>query len=159
MTESIGKRIARLRQEHDWTQQSLASRLAISRVAISHFEMDLTIPNERTITLLAGLFKLTPHTLVDGTTYPQAKAERLPLIACCYTELEMDLALMENDLAWLNRLKDNPNPELCEEWQRLQLIIFEKWNSKLLNKLDENIDVRDKEIIAQKRHHLLESQY
>lgn len=159
MTESIGKRIARLRQEHDWTQQSLAARLAISRVAISHFEMDLTIPNERTITLLAGLFKLTPHTLVDGTTYPQAKAERLPLVACCYTELEMDLALMENDLAWLDRLKDNPNPELYGERQRLRLVIFEKWNSKLLNRLNENIDAREREIIAQKHHQLLESQY
>jgi transcriptional regulator with XRE-family HTH domain len=76
MVETIGKRIAFLRQKNNWTQASLASRLAMSRVAISHIEMDLTIPNERSITLMAGLFKLTPLELVDGTTYPKAKAER-----------------------------------------------------------------------------------
>jgi transcriptional regulator with XRE-family HTH domain len=58
MLESIGKRIARLRQERGWTQQDLATRLASSRVAVSHIEMDLIIPSERTVTLLAGLFKL-----------------------------------------------------------------------------------------------------
>jgi transcriptional regulator with XRE-family HTH domain len=105
MLETIGKRIARLRQESGWTQQALAARLAISRVAVSHIEMDLTIPGERTITLLAGLFKISPHDLVDGTTYPHAKAERLPEVACCYTALELDLLLMENDLTWLGRLE------------------------------------------------------
>lgn len=157
MAESIGKRIARLRQEHGWTQQSLATRIAISRVAISHIEMDLTIPGERTITLLAGLFKLSPHTLVDGTTYPQAKAERLPLVVCCYTEIELDLVLMKNDLAWLDCLKDNP--ELRTVLQRLQFDIIEKWSTKLSNWLDEYIDGQEREIIAQERHRLLESHY
>jgi hypothetical protein len=44
--------------------------------------------------------------LVEGTTYPQAKAERLPLVACCYTEMELQLALLENDLAGVERLKE-----------------------------------------------------
>jgi len=109
MQETIGKRIARLRQESGWTQQSLAGRLAISRVAVSQIEMDLTIPSERTITLLAGLFKRSPQALVEATTYPLAKAERLPEVACCYTALEHDLALLDNDLAWLKRLADSPD--------------------------------------------------
>ena len=109
MQETIGKRIARLRQESGWTQQSLAARLAISRVAVSQIEMDLTIPSERTITLLAGLFKRSPQALVEATTYPLAKAERLPEVACCYTALEHDLALLDNDLAWLKRLADSPD--------------------------------------------------
>ena len=62
--ETIGQRIARLRQQMGWTQEALAERVAISRVAISHFEMDIAIPSERTITLLAGLFKLSPPELV-----------------------------------------------------------------------------------------------
>ena len=37
--ETIGRRPARLRQEQGWTQQTLATRLAISRVTVSHFEM------------------------------------------------------------------------------------------------------------------------
>ena len=57
MVETIGKRIAYLRQKNNWTQQSLANRLAMSRVAISHIEMDLTIPSERSITLMAGIIQ------------------------------------------------------------------------------------------------------
>jgi transcriptional regulator with XRE-family HTH domain len=102
--ETIGQRIARLRQQQGWTQQALAERIAVSRVAISHIEMDISIPGERTITLLAGLFKLAPFELVGGTTYPAAKAERLPHTVCSYTPLEMALALLHNDLAWLQRL-------------------------------------------------------
>ena len=85
--ETIGRRIARLRQEQGWTQQTLAARLAISRVAVSHFEMDLTTPGERTTTLLAGILKLAPHDLVAGTTYPLAKSERLPEVACSYPQV------------------------------------------------------------------------
>ena len=65
--ETIGQRIAQLRQANGWTQQALAERIAISRVAISHIEMDLTTPGERTIALLAGVFKLSPQALVADT--------------------------------------------------------------------------------------------
>jgi transcriptional regulator with XRE-family HTH domain len=65
MVETIGKRIASLRQKNSWTQATLANRLAMSRVAISHIEMDLTIPSERSITMMAGLFKLSPLDLVE----------------------------------------------------------------------------------------------
>jgi len=43
-----------------WTQQDLADRLAVSRVAVSHIEAGLRDPGERTVTLLAGLFKVEP---------------------------------------------------------------------------------------------------
>ena len=39
-----------------------------------------TTPGERTVALLAGLFKIEPHELVAGTDYPLAKAERLPVV-------------------------------------------------------------------------------
>ena len=96
---NLGDRIAALRAERGWTQQELADRLAISRVAVSHLEargMDAT-PGERTIALLAGLFKLEPHELVEGTNYPVAKAERLPVVVCRYTEVELQLRLLELD--------------------------------------------------------------
>ncbi len=103
MVETIEKRIAYLRQRNNWIQAGLASRLAMSRVTISHIEMDLTIPSERSITLMAGLFKLTPLELVDGTTYPKAKAERLPEMANLYSQLELELSLLTNAAAWLKR--------------------------------------------------------
>ncbi len=102
--ESLGQRIARLRTQLNWTQGDLAARLGASRVAVSHFELGLAQPSERTVVLLAGLFKLEPHELVAGTNYPAAKQERLPLIACRYTELELQLALLRRDVEWLERL-------------------------------------------------------
>ena len=102
--ETLGQRIARLRARRGWTQERLAELLAASRVAVSHFEMGLALPSERTIVLLAGLFKLDPHELIAGTGYPAAKAERLPPMACRYTEVEFQLALLRRDLEWAARL-------------------------------------------------------
>ena len=93
----LGPRIAQLRAELGWTQQELADRLAISRVAVSHLEAGMSTTGERTIALLAGLFKVEPHELVAGTNYPPAKAERLPVVVCRYTEVELQLRLLELD--------------------------------------------------------------
>ena len=123
--EQLGKRIARLRTQQGWTQQTLADRLAISRVAVSHLEMDLSVPSERTVTLLEGLFKLDPFQLVEGTLYPQAKAERLPLVTCRYTEIELQLALLRNDLEWLRRLRGKPG------WMQLYTEIKQRWQTRL----------------------------
>jgi transcriptional regulator with XRE-family HTH domain len=99
---SLGQRIAALRVERGWTQQQLADRLGISRVAVSHLETDLNTPGERTVALLAGLFRMEPHDLVEGTSYPAAKADRLPLVVSRWTEVEHQLALLARDLWWLD---------------------------------------------------------
>ena len=98
ITEKLGRRIADLRAKLGWTQQELADRVGISRVALSHVEAGMSDPGERTVTLLAGVFKVEPHELVAGTTYPPAKADRLPLVAARHTEVELQLALLEQDL-------------------------------------------------------------
>jgi len=116
--EPLGQRIARLRARHGWTQEDLAVRLAASRVAVSHFEMGLALPSERTVVLLAGLFKQEPHELVAGTSYPAAKAERLPPIACRYTEVELQLALLRRDLEWAGRARDTAVARsVAAEWR------------------------------------------
>jgi transcriptional regulator with XRE-family HTH domain len=134
--EPIGKRIARLRSERGWTQQAMAARLAMSRVGVSHIEMELTVPSERTIVLLAGLFKLSPHDLVEGTTYPQAKAIRLPQVASSYTQLELELALLANDLNWLKRLQGEHERE--ENLERVRRAWLERWGNYRLDDLDEH---------------------
>jgi transcriptional regulator with XRE-family HTH domain len=139
--EAIGKRIARLRTSLGWTQQMLADRLAISRVAVSHIEMDLTIPGERTITLLAGIFKMTPAELVQHSTYPDAKAERLPLNVCSYTPLEVELALLENDLKWLEKVKNTAN------FKGLRAQMISEWRERLLLLLENNDDDCEKEAL------------
>ncbi len=113
--ENLGARIAQLRGGLGWTQQELADRLGISRVAVSHLEAGMSTPGERTIALLAGLCKLEPHDLVSGTNYPMAKAERLPVVVCRYTEVELQLRLLELEeergmdanqrSAWVERLR------------------------------------------------------
>ena len=66
--------------------------------------MGLAIPSERTVALLAGLFKVEPHDLVDDTSYPAAKRDRLPLSVPRYTEVELQLAILRRDYEWLQRL-------------------------------------------------------
>ena len=139
--ESVGKRIARLRSEHGWTQQSLSQRLAVSRVAISHIEMDLITPSERTVTLLAGIFKITPHELVDGTTYPLAKAEKLPLTTCSYTAFELELALLENDLGWLESLKKTAG------WAEHANQVRERWQERLARWSNSDLDPAERELL------------
>ncbi len=95
----LGARIAKERAALGWTQAAVAERVGISRVALSHIESGISIPGERTVTLLAGLFGCEPHELVAATDYPVAKAERLPLVAARYTEVDHQLALLDAQLA------------------------------------------------------------
>jgi transcriptional regulator with XRE-family HTH domain len=149
--EPIGKRIARLRAERGWTQQALSQRLAVSRVAISHMEMDLTIPSERTITLLAGVFKIRPHDLVEGTTYPLAKAEKLPLTTCSYTSLELDLSLLENDLRWLERLESKTG------WTDYADRVKEHWQQRLEGWLNGDLEAVERGPVQQALQSLQEA--
>jgi len=128
MAEPLGARIAHRRVALGLTQQELAERIAVSRAAVSHIEMDLQVPSERTVTLLAGVFKLDPHELVAGTHYPAAKAERLPFVTARYTETEHQLALLQHDLEWLQRIAHLPHADgvaretLCAWIDRLALL-------------------------------------
>jgi transcriptional regulator with XRE-family HTH domain len=97
--ESLGHRIAKHRAALGWTQAELAERVGISRVALSHIEAGISNPGERTVALLAGVFKVEPHEMVARTDYPPAKAERLPVVAARYTEVEHQLAILDAQLA------------------------------------------------------------
>jgi transcriptional regulator with XRE-family HTH domain len=96
--ESLGRRIAKRRAELGWTQQELADRIAVSRVALSHLESGLSSAGERTVALLAGVFGVEPHELVADTTYPVAKADRLPLVVARHTEVELQCRLLDRDI-------------------------------------------------------------
>lgn len=100
------------------TQQELASRVAISRVALSNLESGRSEPGERTVTLLAGIFGMEPHELVEGTSYPVAKADRLPLVAARHTEVELQLALLERDLRWLESAPPAMAAAVVGQWRQ-----------------------------------------
>jgi transcriptional regulator with XRE-family HTH domain len=117
IAESLGRRIAAFRAKLGLTQNELADRLAVSRTAVSHLETGMAVPGERTVVLLAGLFKIEPRELVAGTSYPMAKAERLPAVAARYTEIELLLLLLDNDLAWLERTNGAEERRVLDEWE------------------------------------------
>ena len=128
--------MAKLRGELGWTQAQLAARVAVSRVALSHVESNVSIPSERTVTLigkpdchlcertvtlLAGVFGRDPHELAAGTDYPPAKAERLPLVAARHTEVDHQLAVLEAVLGLVERVpgpgRDRLAADLRHEWR------------------------------------------
>jgi transcriptional regulator with XRE-family HTH domain len=140
--ETLGQRIARLRTQAHWTQQELADRVAISRVAISHLEMGISVPSERTVALLAGAFHVEPSELVDETSYPVAKAERLPLVAARYTEVELQVALMRRDLEWAERFAREPDVR-C-----LSAEVRQTWLCRLGNLSTTVADPRERRLLA-----------
>jgi transcriptional regulator with XRE-family HTH domain len=113
--------VAKLRAELGWTQAQLAERIAVSRVALSHVESNVSVPSERTVTLLAGVFGREPYELVDGTDYPPAKAERLPVVAARHTEVDHQLAVLDAVLAVASRVPGGSGDRLAAdvraEWQ------------------------------------------
>ena len=138
--EGLGRRIAAFRAKLGLTQHELADRLAISRTAVSHLEAGMSVPGERTVVLLAGLFKVEPRELVAGTSYPLAKAERLPAVAARYTEVEMLLALLDNDLTWLARTDGADERRVLDEWDaRLRAID------------DRHLDLRERQLLRDAR--------
>ncbi|CAN5846307.1 helix-turn-helix domain-containing protein [soil metagenome] len=141
MEEKLGRRVADLRAKRGWTQQKLAERLGVSRVAVSHLELGLTDPGERTVALLAGVFHVEPHELVADTTYPPAKAERLPVVVARHTEVEHTLVLLEADLAWCERVGGAPD-------------VIEQWRRRLADLAHRSHDAEEREAIAEARRRL-----
>lgn len=116
--------MAELRAKLGWTQQELADRVGISRVAVSHVESGMTDPGERTVTLLAGVFDMEPHDLVVGTSYPRGRAERLPVVTARHTDVELALELLANDLRWLERTGGAYDGLVLREWEvRLRALL------------------------------------
>jgi transcriptional regulator with XRE-family HTH domain len=138
--ERLGVRIGRLRVERGFTQAELADRVGISRVAVSHLESTRTVPSERTVALLAGIFDCEPHELVADTDYPTSKAERLPVVAARYTEVEHQLAVLEAEFRLVEKL---PPPIALRERQRL----VEEWGPLLRALLAQAVDARERDTL------------
>jgi transcriptional regulator with XRE-family HTH domain len=138
--ERLGARIGRLRVDRGFTQAELAERVGISRVAVSHLESSRTVPGERTVALLAGIFDREPHELVAETDYPSSRAERLPVVTARYTEVEHQLSLLEAEFRAAEKL---PSPISGRERQRL----VEEWGPLLRALLANAVDARERETL------------
>lgn len=126
--------MAKLRAELGWTQAQLAERIGVSRVALSHIEANVSVPSERTVTLLAGVFRCEPHELAAGTNYPSAKAERLPVVTARHTEVEHQLAVLDEVLAVIERASGPERDQLArgirEEWRVRLLALLDRTNDR-----------------------------
>jgi transcriptional regulator with XRE-family HTH domain len=141
LPSNLGGRIAALRGDLGWTQTELAERVAISRVAVSNLESGRSIPSERTVVLLAGVFGTEPHQLVANTSYPHQKSDRLPLVAARHTEIDLQLALLDRDLEWLARVE---SPELTRE-------VLGEWRVRLESLAQRTLDRRCRDQLAEAR--------
>lgn len=65
---STGERIAKLRKEHNLTQENLADYLNVSRQSISKWEQDLSYPETDKLIKLAELFNVSVDYLLRGKT-------------------------------------------------------------------------------------------
>ena len=140
MDERLGTRIGRLRVERGFTQAELADRVGISRVAVSHLESSRTVPSERTVALLAGIFGCEPHQLVAGTDYPPSKGERLPVVAARYTEVEHQLGVLDAELRLVAKL---PAAIATREGQRL----VAEWGPLLRKLVADAVDARERAML------------
>ena len=135
--ERLGQRIAEVRRKHGMTQQQLADRLAISRVAVSHVESSLSVPSERTVTLIAGLFKVEPWELVRDTDYPLARAERLPSVVARHTQAELITAVVD---ALIESLIE------CD--RRTARVVLDPWRARISSELDTCVDERERAMLS-----------
>jgi signal transduction histidine kinase len=66
----------------------------------------------------------------------------LPAKACCYTRLEVDLGLLENDLAWLSRITPSP------ERNRIARELHQTWTTRLSDWSWQTYEPTEKDAIA-----------
>jgi transcriptional regulator with XRE-family HTH domain len=141
--DALGRRIAEYRRKLGITQQQLADRLAISRVAVSHLEAAITQPSERTVALLAGVFKVEPHELVRGTDYPPARAERLPAVVARYSQAELIATVVEALAA-----------ALVDADAAARRRALAPWRSRIADELDFVHDAAEEELLIATRYRI-----
>lgn len=66
-----GDRIALLREKHAMTQEDLASKLGISRAALSHYETSRREPDYETMNKIATYFKVSIDYLLGRSNNPE----------------------------------------------------------------------------------------
>ena len=81
--------IQQLRQKHGMSQEELASRIFVTRQAVSRWEKGETVPNTETLKLLSELFDVSINTLLG--------APRKMICQCCGMPLDDSIISHESD--------------------------------------------------------------
>ena len=69
--DNIGKFILELRNEKGWTQEELASKIPITRQAVSRWEQGKSIPDSSTLVILSEIFDVSINELLSGRRIPK----------------------------------------------------------------------------------------
>ena len=83
----IGKNLRRLRAKSGLTQQEVADKLDVSRVAVGQWESDRTMPRKNSLEALADLFDVTVADLMGEGAEPVAvvgTSRMVPLLGCAH---------------------------------------------------------------------------
>ena len=88
MEQTLGKRIAALRREKEWTQDALAEVLGVSPQAVSKWENDQTCPDISLLPKLAQELGVTVDELLSG------KQETAPLVQVVPEPQRKDISAM-----------------------------------------------------------------
>lgn len=79
MEETLGKRIASLRKQKEFTQDALAQLLDVSPQAVSKWENDQTCPDISLLPKLAEIFGVSTDELLSGKQERQPEVRLVPV--------------------------------------------------------------------------------
>lgn len=100
MTDPIGVSIRTLRVEAKMTQEELASRLHVTRQAISNYERGRTHPDIDQLKDLADIFNVDLESLIYGTTPARNRRKAFVLISCAMLVLFVLLIIVLLFSSW-----------------------------------------------------------
>lgn len=115
MSHGIGQVIARARQERSMTQQDLASRVAVTRQAVSRWETGTTTPGIDMCKLLAVVLDVPVTRLLEMPSDPFCQSCGMPIPEEEQHGLEADGARSEDYCAWCYQDGAFIGPQTLEE--------------------------------------------
>lgn len=88
---SLGKAIAKLRQQRDWTQAELAEKVDLTTAHINRLENDRMKPRPRTLERLASILGVTAEELKSSTlaSVPSEISQQEPELAQLLSKLSL----------------------------------------------------------------------
>lgn len=129
---SLGQRLKALRESQGWSQEDLARRLGINRVAITQIENAQREVSAEELATLSGVFEISADILLDLKKSVEvileesksAKRKKEPVLRISVPELRAD-KFKEVFLYILNRIGSRPNVGETVLWKLLYFIDFD----------------------------------
>lgn len=118
---TVGDKITKLRKSRNLTQEQLATKIGISRAALSHYEKDRRAIDNDTLKLFADFFEVSTDYLLGRTENPKQLNSKFPELTAkderdIAKQLERILEAMDSDtgLAFDGEPMDEETKELVK---------------------------------------------